>query len=158
VYAVDYAHHYTGRFYSRRSDFSDELYIQKQLYKFIQTWARKSLVLKLGPFLHAALWRTKRLMSISSSHTHITHLYVKLPTAQWWRILLLQTSRTQTAHQKCTRWRALVTITIYWVERKVFAFSKRWRKHKLYCHLFKPFWCLSCHLKNYASNGNYIID
>jgi hypothetical protein len=27
----------------------------------------------------------------------------------------------------------------YWVERKVFAFSKRWRKHKLYCHLFKPF-------------------
>jgi hypothetical protein len=47
---------------------------------------------------------------------------------------------------------------IYWVERKVFAFSKRWRKHKLYCHLFKPFWCLFCHYINYASNGNYIID
>jgi hypothetical protein len=46
----------------------------------------------------------------------------------------------------------------YWVERNVFAFSKRWRKHKLYCHLFKPFWCLSCHYINYASNGNYIID
>jgi hypothetical protein len=101
----------------------------------------------------------------------------------------------------------------YWVERKVFAFSKRWRKHKLYCHLkmavfwvfralmmeaartyetlvnfyrttrrynpedihlrthrrenlksylychlFKPFWCLSCHYINFASNGNYIID
>jgi hypothetical protein len=48
--------------------------------------------------------------------------------------------------------------TIYWAERKVFAFSKRWRKHKLYCHLFKPLWCLSCHYINYASNGYYIID
>jgi hypothetical protein len=27
----------------------------------------------------------------------------------------------------------------HWVEQKVFAFSKRWRKHKLYCNLFKPF-------------------
>jgi hypothetical protein len=32
-----------------------------------------------------------------------------------------------------------ITFTLCWVERKVFAFSKRWRKHKLYCHLFKPF-------------------
>jgi transposase InsO family protein len=29
--------------------------------------------------------------------------------------------------------------SLYRVERKVFAFSKRWRKLKLYCHLFKPF-------------------
>jgi hypothetical protein len=49
-------------------------------------------------------------------------------------------------------------IPIIWVERKVFAFSKRWRKQKLYCHLFKSFWCLSCHYINYGSNGNYIID
>jgi hypothetical protein len=34
---------------------------------------------------------------------------------------------------------ALLNFPSYWVERKVFAFSKRWRKHKLYCHLFKPF-------------------
>jgi hypothetical protein len=50
------------------------------------------------------------------------------------------------------------TPRIYWVERKVFAFSRRWRKHKIYCHLFKPFWRLSCHYINYASNGNHIID
>jgi hypothetical protein len=30
-------------------------------------------------------------------------------------------------------------VEFYWAERKVFAFSKRWRKHKLYCHLFTPF-------------------
>jgi hypothetical protein len=35
---------------------------------------------------------------------------------------------------------------------------RRWRKHKLYCRLLKPFWCLSFHYTNYASNGNYIID
>jgi hypothetical protein len=47
---------------------------------------------------------------------------------------------------------------LYWVEWKFVVFSNRWRKHKLYCHLFKPFWCLSCHYINYASNGNYVID
>jgi hypothetical protein len=52
----------------------------------------------------------------------------------------------------------ITPVDLYWVERKVFAFSKRWRKLKLSCHLFEPFLCLSCHYIKYASNGNYIID
>jgi hypothetical protein len=41
----------------------------------------------------------------NSGRTHIARPYVKLPTVQWWRILILLKWRTQTEHQKCTRWR-----------------------------------------------------
>jgi hypothetical protein len=61
----------------------------------------KSLVFKLGPFFHAGIWRKKRLVSITSGRTHIALLYVKLPTAQWWCLLILLKCRTQKEHQKC---------------------------------------------------------
>jgi hypothetical protein len=64
----------------------------------------------------------------------------------------------KTSEQYRRFWVLPVECRIYWVERKVFAFSKTWRKQKLYCNLFKTWWCLSCHYINYASNANYIID
>jgi hypothetical protein len=83
----------------------------KQWYKFIKIWARKSLVFKLGPFSHAGIWCTKRLESITNGCTHIARLYVKLPTAQWWRMLLLRTemyaNRAWEVYQM-----ALVTVTM----------------------------------------------
>jgi hypothetical protein len=36
------------------------------------------------PFLLAAIWRTKRLVSITSGRTHTARLYVKLPAAHRW--------------------------------------------------------------------------
>jgi hypothetical protein len=54
--------------------------------------------------------------------------------------------------------RDMMTWENYWVERKVFAFSKRWRKHKLPRRFYKA------GIENFvtrwetviASNGNYI--
>jgi hypothetical protein len=97
---------------------------------------------------------TTLLHSHIQTDVHITldHTYF-LPHSwvTFWYPKLLQTSIILTKKFPIGK---LSAHAMYWVEQKVFAFSKRWRKHKLYCHLFKPFWCLSCHYINYASNGN----
>jgi hypothetical protein len=79
----------TGWFDIRCTNFSGELFFQKQLYKFIQTWLHKFLIFVLGSLLHAGIWRTKCLVSITSGRTHIAWLYVKLPPTQWWHMQLL---------------------------------------------------------------------
>jgi hypothetical protein len=50
--------------------------------------------------------------------------------------------------------------SIHWVERKVFAFSKRWRKHKLSRSFYKAGIekLVTCWETVIASNGNYVID
>jgi hypothetical protein len=82
--------------YLMYKNFSGEFYTQKQ------TWVCKSLVFKLWSFLHARIWRTKHLVSITTGRTHTVRLYLKLPTAQWWSILILLKLCMQS-----TRWRQL---------------------------------------------------
>jgi hypothetical protein len=57
----------------------------------------------------------KSLKDLLSKHLS-THAIIFNAIQQWWFLL----------HK--------TLLLLYWVERKVFAFSNRWRKYKLYCH------------------------
>jgi hypothetical protein len=58
----------------------------------------QTLSFQVRAFLTCCNLTDKCLVSISSGHTHNAQLYVRLPTAQWWCILLVLKRHKQTEH------------------------------------------------------------